>query len=151
MNELLTNTYLLIVISLTALSLLWSLGKMIYSFVKKRKAKSEGSEEVVEEEQALPNPFEKLLDIIENVVPKAIEIAEVSGAKTSDSKKSIALSNIVLECINRGVDYKGNFQEINDALERLITMSNKVNINKEHKEVESDEVTTTMSVEGELK
>lgn len=74
----------------------------------------------------VPAKLENLMKLFKEIIPNAVMSAEESGAKGA-AKKTIAQSNIMLECSKLGIDYATNAVEIDKAIEELISLSKNVN------------------------
>lgn len=75
----------------------------------------------------VPAKLENLMKLFNEIIPNAIKQAENSGANGA-SKKTIALSNIMLECSKLGIDYNANAADIDKSLEDLINLTKGVNV-----------------------
>ena len=76
----------------------------------------------------------KVIELISEVIPKAMMIAEKTGVK-GDTKKLIASSQILLDCMNRDIEYTGISNVIDEFIEKLISFSKEVNSVSVNKEV----------------
>lgn len=69
---------------------------------------------------------EGLLELLTKALPEAMKLAEGTGV-SGVAKKLLALSQIVLECNTKGINYNENKEVIDEALENLISFSRDVN------------------------
>ena len=95
--------------------------------------------EVEEEKEAIEenlNEEQARFKLINEVIPVAIAYAEKLTNLTGEAKKTIALSNILLECNERNIDFNKFIKFIDEQLENLITFTKK--INKRAKDVEKE-------------
>jgi hypothetical protein len=70
-----------------------------------------------------------IIELIKNIIPKAIKTAEESGG-SGTIKKLIAVSQIVMECAKLGVDYNNYASFIDEELENQVKLTNEVNVQK---------------------
>ena len=76
----------------------------------------------------------KIISLISEIIPKAMMFAEKSGT-TGDNKKLLALSKILIDCMNNGIDYTGVSDNIDKTIEELVKFSKEVNVISANKEV----------------
>ena len=79
------------------------------------------------EEQSQVDKLEKLQEVLTAVLPDAMVLAEKSGAGTGAAKKLIALSQIMLECNKRGLNFSEHSDVIETQVERSIELTKEVN------------------------
>lgn len=72
---------------------------------------------------------QNIIELIKNLIPKAIRVAEESGGSGS-IKKLIAISGIVVECAKLGIDYNSYASFIDKELEEQVKLTNEVNVQK---------------------
>lgn len=77
---------------------------------------------------------QKVISLISEIIPQAMTFAEKSG-NSGENKKLLALSKILIDCMNNGIDYSGVSENIDDTIEKLISFSKEVNTVKVNKEV----------------
>jgi len=122
-------SYIILVISLlaTALNVIISLikGKTI----KKSKNNIDELEEELEDTKSELESSETMFEIINKILPQAIELAE-SEQVSGTTKKIIALAKVIQECANNGYDYSQFSNIVEEALEDLIHFSKEVNFLK---------------------
>ena len=75
-----------------------------------------------------------ILELIEELIPKAIKVAEDNGGSPV-IKKLTALSWLVIECSKNNIDYNIYADRIDDALEKQIKFTKEVNAVSVKKEV----------------
>lgn len=75
--------------------------------------------------------LESFNQLIRNIIPTAVTIAEESGINTGVAKLTFALSKIALWCTEQGIDYNQHKKEITDEVEKLISLSKVVNARKD--------------------
>lgn len=64
--------------------------------------------------------------IINEFIPSAIEEAEKSGM-VGFAKKMYVVSKIICECASKGVSYDANAKLFDECIERLVSLTKKVN------------------------
>ena len=68
----------------------------------------------------------KVIELISEIIPKAVTVAEKTGV-TGENKKLIALSQILIDCMNNGIDYGSVSDNVDKTIEELIKFSKEVN------------------------
>lgn len=116
----------IISIAVFALSVASSIISIIIARVKNKNKLENYKSEVDRSEQ--------VISLISTIIPQAVEYAEKNGTGGSN-KKLLALSKILVDCMNNGVDYTGASQTIDDTIEKLIEFSKEVNVVTAKKEV----------------
>lgn len=111
----------IISIAVFALSVISSIISIV---VSKFKNKSK-----LEDYKSETDRSKKVISLISEIIPKAMTFAEKSGAN-GENKKLLALSRILIDCMNNGIDYTGVSENIDDTIEKLIAFSKEVNIVK---------------------
>lgn len=76
----------------------------------------------------------KVIELISEIIPKAVMTAEKTGVN-GQNKKLIAMSQILIDCMNNGIDYTGISDNIDTTIEKLIAFSKEVNSVAVSKEV----------------
>ena len=76
----------------------------------------------------------KVISLISEIIPQAMTFAEKNG-NNGANKKLLALSKILIDCMNQGIDYTGVADNIDTTIEKLIEFSKEVNTVKVNKEV----------------
>lgn len=105
------------------------ISSVISILVSKFKNKSK-----LEEYKSGAERSKKVIELISEIIPKAVAMAEKTGAN-GQNKKLIAMSQILIDCMNNGVDYSGVSNSIDETIEKLITFSKEVNSVAVSKEV----------------
>ena len=77
---------------------------------------------------------EKIISLISEIIPTAMTFAEKNGTN-GDNKKLLAISKVLIECMNKGIDFKGLSGTIDSTIEELIGFSKEVNVITANKEV----------------
>ena len=72
--------------------------------------------------------LQSLQEVLVNVVPQAIELAEKSGAMTPEAKKLIAMSQVMLQCSKQGLSFTEYQDKISDTIENDIMLTKRVNV-----------------------
>lgn len=103
-----------------ALSLLITIIQIIIQSVKGKNVKAKALRAV--------DLVSKLKELETTVIPEAIMTAEKSGITTGAAKKILALSEIMLQCNEMGIDYEENKEEIDQVLEAQIETTKAVNV-----------------------
>ena len=116
----------IISVGVFALSVISSIVSIIIARVKNKNKLENYKSEVDRSEQ--------VINLISTIIPKAIEFAESNGQGGSN-KKLLALSKILVDCMNEGIDYTGASTTIDDTIEKLIAFSKEVNVVTAKKEV----------------
>jgi len=88
----------------------------------------------LEEYKSETDRSKKVISLISTIIPQAMTFAEKSG-NNGDNKKLLALSKILIDCMNNDIDYKGVSDNIDDTIEQLIAFSKEVNAVSVKKEV----------------
>lgn len=122
---------------LTAVSVLISIFTRLKANGKKRKAEKEAVEGLKTEAAELAKSNAEQADeiksfagfnqLVKNVIPTAIAVAEESGITSGVAKLTFALSKIALWCTEQGISYNDHKKEITEEVEKLIEFSKKVN------------------------
>ena len=130
----------IVVACLTGVSVCISIFTRLKANGKKRKAEKAAVEHMQENAEALAatangqadeiKSLTRLNELIRNVIPSAVTIAEESGINSGVAKLTFALSKIALWCTEEGFDYNEHKQEITDEVEKLISLSKVVNARK---------------------
>lgn len=76
----------------------------------------------------------KVISLISEIIPKAMSFAEKTGVG-GENKKLLALSKILIDCMNNGIEYSGVSDNIDKTIEELIKFSKEVNAVTVSKEV----------------
>lgn len=76
----------------------------------------------------------KIITLVSEIIPQAIIFAEKNGSN-GENKKLLALSKILIDCVSNKIDYEKESDNINLAVEDLISFSKEVNAVKVSKEV----------------
>lgn len=117
-------------IIINAILLILTICNFIYTKIKSKKiakAINANDEARAAEIQREGNPFEKLIEIVENSLPNIIELAE-STSTNGIAKKFIAMSQLMIKCNENGINYN-DFQNIlSQMVDNFVSMSRKVNI-----------------------
>ena len=116
----------IISIAVFALSVISSIVSIVIS---KFKAQSK-----VDDYKSKTERIEKIVELVSEIIPKAITFAEKSG-NSGENKKLLAQSKILIDCMNNGIDYTGLSENIDKAIEDLINFSKEVNAVSVKKEV----------------
>lgn len=95
--------------------------KWVRCAVHKAKAKCLGQE--VDEETI---EHDKVIELIKNLIPKAMEYAETNGAN-GETKKLLAMSKLMLDCNTINIDFSKYQSMIDDTIETFVDFSKKVN------------------------
>lgn len=109
----------IISVAVFALSVVSSIISIIIARVKNKNKLENYKSEVDRNEQ--------IISLISTIIPQAIKFAEVNGNGGSN-KKLLALSKILVDCMNNGIDYTGASTTIDDTIEKLIEFSKEVNV-----------------------
>lgn len=130
----------IVVACLTGVSVCISIFTRLKANGKKRKAERLAVDELKDKAEALEESEKVkgeelksascLNELIRNVIPAAVTIAEESGINSGVAKLTFALSKIALWCTEEGFDYNEHKQEITDEVEKLISLSKVVNARK---------------------
>ena len=120
------NIESIVSIAVFALSVVSSI---ISILVSKFKNKSK-----LEDYKSKTDRSEKIISLISEIIPKAVTFAEKNGYN-GENKKLIALSQILIDCMSNGIDYKGVSDNIDETIEKLIKFSKEVNVITAKKEV----------------
>ena len=105
------------------------------SFINLSKIKSKKITKAIEandreratELQEKGNPFEELIQIVENTLPNAIKLAEES-ANSGQAKKLIAMSQLMLDCAKHGLDFSDFESLLSKLVDDFVAMSKEVNV-----------------------
>ena len=116
----------IISIGVFALSVISSVISIIVSKVKNKSK--------LEDYKSKADRGEKVIRLISEIIPQAMTFAEKSG-NSGENKKLLALSKILIDCMNDGIDYKGVSDNIDTTIEKLIAFSKEVNAVNVKKEV----------------
>ena len=111
------------IVSVAFAVLLFAVDVILFAFKVKA-----ANKKLTPEEEAKVKELENLQDILTKTLPEAQILAEVSGAGSGAAKKLVALSQVMLECNKRGVDYARNSEVIEEQLERNMALTKKVNV-----------------------
>lgn len=127
----------IVVACLTAVSVLISIFTRLKANGKKKKAEKEATDKLREDADALAatangqadeiKSLESFNQLVRNVIPSAIAVAEESGITNGVAKLTFALSKIALWCTEKGISYNDHKKEITEEVEKLIEFSKKVN------------------------
>lgn len=117
-------------IGLSVAVLAFSLGVFIYNKVKKHDKKMACEEEnkVLLEEVETDTSMYKLVN---EIIPLAIKKAEETPLINGPTKKLLALSEILLSCNSKGINFERFKEFISEQIENLITFSKTINARKE--------------------
>lgn len=116
----------IISITVFALSVVSTILSVIIS---KTKSKSK-----LEDYKSETDRSKKTISLISEIIPSAIKFAEKSG-NNGVNKKLLALSKILIECMNSGIDYTGLSDTIDETIEKFVAFSKEVNVVTVNKEV----------------
>ena len=76
----------------------------------------------------------KLLQLVQNIIPNAIHIAEYSGANINGSvKKLLAVAQIISDCAKNNISYEDNKDLIDNVIEEQVKLTKEVNVKKDNK------------------
>lgn len=64
--------------------------------------------------------------LISDIIPAAVVKAEKLGV-SGEVKKTIAISNIMIECANKGINFSAHMAMIEEEIEKLINTTKSVN------------------------
>lgn len=125
-----------IFIIINAILLVLTICNFIYTKIKSKKiAKAiEANDEARAAEISREgNPFEKLIEIVENSLPNIIELAE-STSTSGIAKKFIAMSQLMIKCNENGINYNDFQNVLSQMVDNFVAMSRKVNVNPKEAE-----------------
>ena len=112
-----------------AASIAGSIFVVVISIINKvKKAKANG--EKVDIGAVVSESVSALSDIVENYLPTYIEEAEGLTNVPGAVKKMMVLSKVALKCSEIGLDYQSNSAAISEQVDKLVELTNKVNVNK---------------------
>lgn len=124
-------------IIINAILLVLTICNFIYTKIKSKKiAKAiEANDEARAAEISREgNPFEKLIEIVENSLPNIIELAETTS-NNGIAKKFIAMSQLMIKCNENGINYNDFQTVLSQMVDNFVSMSRKVNINPKEAEL----------------
>lgn len=76
----------------------------------------------------------KLLQLIQNIIPNAIHVAEYSGTNINGSvKKLLAVAQIISDCAKNNISYEDNKELIDNVIEEQVKLTKEVNVKKDVK------------------
>ena len=76
----------------------------------------------------------KLLQLVQNIIPNAIHVAEYSGANINGSvKKLLAVAQIISDCAKNNISYEDNKDLIDNVIEEQVKLTKEVNVKKDNK------------------
>lgn len=81
---------------------------------------------------------EKMICLIDQIIPSAVEFAENSGMQGGKLKKMLAVTQIMNKCLGLGIDYEANANLIDEKIEELIRFTKEVNSNNKPEEVKEE-------------
>lgn len=100
-------------------------------FIKKikqpNKSKMEAVQEALKEASEHNSQLYQLLNVI---VPTAVQNAEKCGLPNGTTKKLVCVSEIMQECVRNNIAYDKYANDINEMVENLISFSKSVNVKK---------------------
>ena len=74
----------------------------------------------------------KLLQLVQNIIPNAIHVAEYSGANINGSvKKLLAVAQIISDCAKNNISYEDNKDLIDNVIEEQVKLTKEVNVKKD--------------------
>lgn len=85
----------------------------------------------LEEYKSKAERAKKVVELVSEIIPKAVSTAEKTGTM-GNNKKLIALSQILIECMNNNIDYSSVAENIDKTIEDLIKFSKEVNCIQKH-------------------
>lgn len=109
---------------------------LILKIKKKRKEKLDKLHKENPENEDINKELEELeeeitfLEVVEKTIPKAITIAEKSGALTPETKKLVATAYVAQEMISNGMNYNEYQEEVSKTIDDFVTMTKEVNVEK---------------------
>ena len=65
--------------------------------------------------------------LVAEIIPQAVIKAEQSGVTTGNLKKTLAMSEIMLQCAQKGIQFMEHAEMIEQELEKLIATTKSVN------------------------
>ena len=65
--------------------------------------------------------------LVQNIIPKAIEVAEKVKGVPGVVKKNLALGEVMQQCISNDIDYEGHKAFIDEKIEEVIKLTKEVN------------------------
>ena len=65
--------------------------------------------------------------LVQNIIPKAIEVAEKVKGVPGEVKKNLALGEVMQQCISNDIDYEGHKAFIDEKIEEVIKLTKEVN------------------------
>lgn len=112
-----------------ALSIMASFVIVVLTIVGKVKdAKAKG--EKIDIATIAKESINALSEIIENDLPDYIASAEEISGIPGAVKKVIVMGKVAVKCAEVGLDYQSNSATLSDAVDKLVSLTNKVNTNK---------------------
>lgn len=127
----------IVVACLTGVSVCISIFTRLKANGKKKKAEREAVEDLKTEAADLAKANAEQADelksitgfnqLVRDIIPTAIAVAEESGITNGVAKLTFALSKIALWCTEQGISYNDHKKEITEEVEKLISFSKAVN------------------------